>query len=362
MYLQTTDNQFDFKSKHATDMCIFTIKNVIDYYRRQKSAVFSCFLDASKAFDRVNHWTLFSKLINCKVPLLLVRLIVYWYRTQLFYIRWGPHMSNSFKISNGVRQGGILSPKLFAVYLDKLSVALNKSGIGCNVGTCVNHLFYADNLCLLAPTAMGLQQMKNICYDYGAEHDIVFNAKKSYCVVFKPKRYKLKCPTVSLAGRVIPNLNSVKYLGVILTDNLQDDEEIMKQIRSLYAHGNVLLRKFGLCSSEVKQQLFHSYCANFYCCSLWTSYNKTTYNKVKVAYNNIARRLLGYDYRDSASHIFVTNSLDSMKIVLRKNMYNLKVRVETSNNSIVKTICDNIYLSSSGTIYKCWQAALYTLC
>ena len=62
--------------------------------------------------------------------------------------------------------------------------------------------------------------------------------------------YSVSCWTV------IPNLNSVKYLGVILTDNLQDDEEIMKQTRNLYAHGNVLLRKFGLCSSEVKQQLF----------------------------------------------------------------------------------------------------------
>ena len=69
-------------------------------------------------------------------------------------------------------------------------------------------------------------------------------------VVFKPKKYKLNCPRVSLTETVIPNLNSVKYLGVILTDNLQDDEEIMKQTRSLSAHGNVLLNKFGLCSSE----------------------------------------------------------------------------------------------------------------
>ena len=120
-------------------------------------------------------------------------------------------------------------------------------------------LFYADDLCLLAPTAMAQQQTINICYDYGAEHDIVFNAKK--CVVFIPKRYKLSCPTASLAGTVIQNLNSVKYLGITLTDNLQDDEEIMKQTRSLYAHGNVLLRKFGLYSSEVKQQLFQCYCA-----------------------------------------------------------------------------------------------------
>ena len=60
---------------------------------------------------------------------------------------------------------------------------------------------------------------------------------------------------------------------------------------------------------------------------MWTSYYKTTYNKVKVAYNNIARWLPGYDYRDSASHMFVTNNQDSMKIVLRKNMYNLKMHV-----------------------------------
>ena len=135
---------------------------------------------------------------------------------------------------------------------------------------------------------MALRQIIIVCYDYGAEHDIVFNAKKSYRVVFKPKTYKLNCPTVSLSETVIPNLNSVKNLGLILTDNLQDDWEIMKQTRSLYAHGDVLLRKLGLCSSEVKQELFQSYCANFYCCSLWTIYNKTTYSKVKVAYNNIA--------------------------------------------------------------------------
>ena len=101
-------------------------------------------------------------------------------------------------------------------------MALNKSGIGCNVGPCANHLFYSDDLCLVAHTAMALQQIINFCYDYGAEHEIVFNAKKSDCVVFKPKRYRLNCSTVSLAGTVIRNVNSIKYLTVFLTDNLQD--------------------------------------------------------------------------------------------------------------------------------------------
>ena len=62
-YLHTHDQQFGFKSQHATDMCIFTVKGVIKYYTKQNSTAFTCFLDAAKAFDRVSHWTLFSKMI-----------------------------------------------------------------------------------------------------------------------------------------------------------------------------------------------------------------------------------------------------------------------------------------------------------
>ena len=71
-YLITSDNQFGFKKKHSTDLCIFTLKSVIDYYKNSRSPVFSCFLDASKAFDRVNHWTLFKKLIDRRCLLLLL--------------------------------------------------------------------------------------------------------------------------------------------------------------------------------------------------------------------------------------------------------------------------------------------------
>ena len=60
-YLYTTDNQFGFKQNHGTDMCIFAPRQTIDYYKRNSSPVFICYLDASKAFDRVNHWCLFKK-------------------------------------------------------------------------------------------------------------------------------------------------------------------------------------------------------------------------------------------------------------------------------------------------------------
>ena len=61
VYLCTSDNQFGFKSKHSTDLCIYTLKSIIQYYKDYNSPVYSCFLDASKAFDRVNHWVMFKK-------------------------------------------------------------------------------------------------------------------------------------------------------------------------------------------------------------------------------------------------------------------------------------------------------------
>ena len=60
-YLYSSNYQFGFKPKHSTDLCIYSLKEVIEFYKSQSSSVYVCFMDASKAFDRVNHWTLFKK-------------------------------------------------------------------------------------------------------------------------------------------------------------------------------------------------------------------------------------------------------------------------------------------------------------
>ena len=109
--------------------------------------MFMCFLDASKAFDRIRHSTLFKKLIDKQLPSYIVRIMIYWFTNQAMFVRWSRFLSEGFQVYNGVRQGGILSPYLFTVYIDDLSAALTKCRTGCcNDDMNINHLMYADDL------------------------------------------------------------------------------------------------------------------------------------------------------------------------------------------------------------------------
>ena len=78
-FLYTSDNQFGY---HSTEFCIYTLQEYIEFYKRRNTTVFVTFLDASKAFDRIDHWRLFTKLIDKHVPLFVIKLLVFWYSQQ----------------------------------------------------------------------------------------------------------------------------------------------------------------------------------------------------------------------------------------------------------------------------------------
>ena len=62
------------------------------------------------------------------------------------YVKWGSTMLSKFQVTNGVRQGAVLSPLLFDAYVNELSELLNKSGIGGNLGgTIINHMLCSED-------------------------------------------------------------------------------------------------------------------------------------------------------------------------------------------------------------------------
>jgi hypothetical protein len=77
-------------------------------------------VDLSKAFDKVNHHVLFIKLMNKHLPVCLLELLEFWLSNSWSCIKWFDVYSSFFKVCFGVRQGSVISPFLFAVYLNDL--------------------------------------------------------------------------------------------------------------------------------------------------------------------------------------------------------------------------------------------------
>ena len=148
-----------YRQCSPTDQCVFILKELIDSYRMLNGSFFTCFLDASKSFDRVNHSLLFDKLRARGVPFYLIRLLVYWSEHQRMCVRWGGVYSSSFTVTNGVRQGGILSPYLFKMYVYDLSDC--DCHVGCYYsGGCINHLMYADDLVIMSPSVYATSHLR----------------------------------------------------------------------------------------------------------------------------------------------------------------------------------------------------------
>ena len=113
------------------------------------------------------------------------------------FIRWGNSCSNKFHVPNGVKQGGILSSALFNVYMNNLSVTLNQSGIGGFLGdSLVNHICYADDLCLIALSSSGMQHLLDLCSVYATNHQLSYNATNHFLYVLNQVELKLNHQTL----------------------------------------------------------------------------------------------------------------------------------------------------------------------
>jgi len=138
----------------------------------------------------------------------------------------------------------------------------------CGKYGCESPMF-ADDICVFSPSISGLQCLLNICGDYAAEHEITFNCNKTIGVLFCPKKYKQPAPSnVFLNGVRVQSFDQVKYIGVWINASLKDDDDIQRQVKSLYCAANKLRGTFDQCSPAVKKPSFRAYCMAMYACQL----------------------------------------------------------------------------------------------
>ena len=264
MLLNTSEFQFGFKSESSTNQCTFVLEEVLQYYKNNNTNVYVMMLDASKAFDRVEYTKLFSLLVNRKLCPVVCRLLLYMYTNQRPCVKWGSQVSREFCVHNGVKQGRILSPLLFTVYVDVLLLRLKQAGLGCHFGnTFVGTIAYADDVVILAPTVNALKSMLNICDDFGRDYQVLFNSNKYQLLHYSTSRKVIE--NIVHNNQVIECKALATHLGHTVgpcakTNVIQDG------IDRFTTALNGIIASFHDAFTDVKYKLFKSYCMSLYGC------------------------------------------------------------------------------------------------
>ena len=173
-------------------------------------------------------------------------------------VRLGQALSGKFPVSNGVRQGGILSPILFSIYIDDLLLSLQNLGVGFFWRSYfTGAVCYADDLALLGPSASALRLMLHECEAFAVSHGLRFNSAKTQLIRFGRCQSSVCTDCFLFCGEPLRFLDSVIHLGHTLRHDLGDDDDIVLRTRDMIRKANCIMRTFQDVDSIAMTHLYH---------------------------------------------------------------------------------------------------------
>ena len=335
--LEAGSMQFGFQSQSGTELCTWTLIEAIDYYVNRGSKAYVCYMDCSKAFDKVLHSKLFAKIHGSGIHPLFSRLLLYSYQHQSAAVSWEGSLSRRFLVRNGVRQGAVLSPVLFNFYTSELFSILSKCGAGARIDDLYYGLFgYADDLGLLSSTLEGLQTMLKETEKYAEEHNIMFSTNdiiaksKTKASVFGLGRGVDPDHHLVLNNKALPWVDKAKYLGSIISNGDSPLLDDMKSKRARYIDNvHSLSQEFAWAHPAVKCQINDIYNTSIYGANLYPLGSK--FHKQLINSHSTAVRLLWDLPRNTHRYLIESLSGRHLQTKLLTNMLGFYRRLEGSH-------------------------------
>ena len=277
-HLLTSDSlQFGFKANTSTSQCTWLVSEIAQHLLRTGSNPIVTVLDCTKAFDLCKFSTLFKRLLDTGIPPIVVRCLMVMYEDQYGWVKWGQAESERFSITNGTRQGAILSPFFWAVYCDLLIKELRKLGVGAHIaGMFMGVACYADDVVLIAPCRQAMQMMLNTVKSFADRYNISFSTdpepkkSKSKCIFIVGKRRGLAKPVPLMLGdHQLPWVENAVHLGHVLHENgTMDHDVVVKSAEFIDKSVEVRTMFSWAAPVEVLSDL-KIYCSDFYGSMLW---------------------------------------------------------------------------------------------
>lgn len=221
---QLSELQYGFMPNKSTLQCVWLSNSMVECLRQQNIPVFTVFLDLKGAFPSVQHYLLLQELVNRKFPASVYKVMRSWLRQQQMFVRMGPNNSVPVRVFIGVTEGGVSSPLLFNLLIDRLirrleSIAVDGFGPG-DVPT----VWFADDGRIFATSPEVLQQMLDICGEVARELLMEFNVQltKTVWMYYPPCDYQsahrlqplVDACEFTLSGASVPRTDTYKHLGI----------------------------------------------------------------------------------------------------------------------------------------------------
>ena len=302
-----------FVAGNRTSDAHLVVHSLIQRYCHQENRkIFSCFVDFSKAFDTIPRDLLFEKLLKYGINGKFFNNIKTMYTNDNCCIKVGNKLTESFLANQGVKQGCILSPLLFNIFIADIVERFeteNCRPIKIDESRNLSCLLWADDIILLSHSEEGLRNMLSALDSYVNENGMSINTKKTQCMIFN-KTGKFIRRSYPMKNGIIETTKSYKYLGFVLTPSggiisgLKDLRD--RAQRAYYKLKHKLGLHFRLYPSTTIS-LFESLIKPIllYSSDFWGCLKMPKNNPLEIMYMKFCKELLGVQKQTSNTGVLL---------------------------------------------------------
>ena len=294
------EGQSAYRKGRSTIDNLFTLNALGQKYLSRKGGRFYCvFVDFSRAFDSIPHAHLWYRLINIGIHGKTLRVLRSMYSKLKSCVKTNSGLTELFECLLGTRQGCMISPLLFILYIDELInmlAACGTPGIFVNDSVSSLHMImYADDICAVNDTVGRVQSQLNVLEMFCQRYGLKVNMAKTKLMVFRnggPLKINEK---VYFNGDLLESVNGYKYLGLMMSPNLHWNiaiQTLRKQAEKAVLGIKLLGNNCGALPKNIAFQMFDSKVLPILCygSEIWGTKMRS---EIEIVHNQFCKYVLG---------------------------------------------------------------------